>query len=433
MREDTVKVFESTEGLDELLEERIRACRIGKAKIRLEKDGAPVNGTVCVKQLSHEFDIGANCFMVGEFNDERKEELYFDYFSDCMTLATMPVYWEANEPEMGHYRFSRDSEKLYRRPPLDTCIDFCTAAGVKPKAHCLNYPISYPAWVAKDIPGVKYQLEKRMEILADRYADKVHNWEVVNEILHDNSEHPFYHDEDLVSWSFDTARRYFPENELTINGCGPEIYERYFGRRSPYYMMIERELARGTSIDSVGIQYHLFETERNIHKKTYMLDPLLQIRLLDTYETLGLPLQITEITLSAYGDSPEDDTRQAKLADYLYRLWFGTSAMEAVIYWNLIEGYAAFAPQGDMTQGENIFYGGLIHYDGTPKDAYYVIRDMFKKRYHTEKELTVTGEGELSGFFGSYEVTVKAPGIEKTVTCPLKKDLGENNVWKIKL
>ena len=65
---------------------------------------------------------------------------------------------------------------------------------------------------------------------------------------------------------------------------------------------------------------------------------------------------MTEVTIPAYSNSEEDEALQAEIIEKLYSIWFSHSNMEQIIYWNLVDGYAAFAPQGDMTAGENYYY-----------------------------------------------------------------------------
>ena len=101
--------------------------------------------------------------------------------------------------------------------------------------------------------------------------------------------------------------------------------------------------------------------------------------------------------------------------EYLYKIWFSHENVEQIIYWNLVDGYAAFAPQGDMTAGENYYYGGLLRFDMTPKPAYYTIKRLFQKEWHTEECVTPdeNGRAQFKGFYGKYDVEITACG--KTV------------------
>ena len=193
----------------------------GKVQV-LDRNGQPVSGAhLRYAQKSHDFKLGANIFMLDEMESEEKNAEYKRLFADTFNMATVPFYWNSLEPEQGKPRFAADSPKIYRRPAPDLCLDFCREHGITPKAHCLNYDgWSVPAWVPRDsVEGVKKALERRFEQLAERYRDRIEGWEVTNETLcacTDNHT-PFFYEDDFVSWSFETARRYFPRNELIIN------------------------------------------------------------------------------------------------------------------------------------------------------------------------------------------------------------------------
>lgn len=105
--------------------------------------------------------------------------------------------------------------------------------------------------------------------------------------------------------------------------------------------------------------------------------------------------------------------------------------MEQIIYWNLVDGYAAFAPQGDMTAGENYYYGGLIRFDFTPKPSYYRIKDLIEKKWHTEQEIVTdkSGNANFRGFYGKYDVEIEING--KIITKEINLSKSRKNVFEI--
>ncbi|MGN1075199.1 MAG: hypothetical protein ACI4QB_09425, partial [Eubacteriales bacterium] len=145
-------------------------------------------------------------------------------------------------------------------------------------------------------------------------------------------------------------------------------------------------------------------------------DPVPLYAHMDLYSRFGKPLQVTEVTIPAYSNEPEDEALQAEIIQNLYSIWFSHPNVEQIIYWNVPDGYAAFAPMGDMSAGENYYYGGLLRFDMTPKPAYFTIRDLFQKKWHTEETLCsdAGGTARFKGFWGTYEVTVEKDG--KAVT-----------------
>jgi len=256
---------------------------------------------------------------------------------------------------------------------------------------------------------------------------------------------PFFLEPDFVRWSFKTARKHFPANELVINeptskvlwnffGEMPDhMRQRFLGNRSQYYLMLERELAHGTPIDAVGIQYHVFAPrERAVSTAATLCDPLFLYRVLDLYGSLGLPLQITETTLPAYGEGAEDEEVQAELLRMTYSVFFSHPAMEAVIYWNLVDGYAAGGSPGEMTAGENRYRGGLLRFDMGEKPAFRELRRLFQEEWRTRCSLTTDADGRCSfrGFRGDYDAVVETNGRRVTRSFRLPRD-GADCRWTI--
>ena len=139
---------------------------------------------------------------------------------------------------------------------------------------------------------------------------------------------------------------------------------------------------------------------------------------------LGLPILITEITIPCYSPSEEDKDIQAEILTKLFEIWFSHRAVEGAIYWNLVDGYAAFAPQGDMTAGENYFYGGLIDFDFNPKPSYLAIKRLFTEKWTTSESLTTdeNGKAVCKGFYGEYEITVNGVTHKQIVSSKHKNE-----------
>lgn len=398
----------------------IELYRKGNARITVKRaDGTTVeNFAVEAEQKNHEFRFGANIFMLDELETPEKNLIYREKFAELFNLATVPFYWSDLEPEQGKPRFAADSPKIYRRPAPDLCVSYCKEKGIEPKCHCLNYSDFTPAW-ARDVTIDEHKalLEKRFREIAERYAKDIPSFEVTNETLKEKkpAAHEFFFANDFLDWSFRTADKYFPNNRLIINDYmiwNPGTYN----DRQQYYMQIERLMRDGIKhLDSVGMQFHSFflpEKEAGMASSRY--NPAVLYRLMDCYAHLGLAEQITEMTIPAYSNEAEDEEVQAELLKNLYTVFFSHPSMEAVIYWNLVDGYAAFAPQGDMTAGENKYYGGLLRFDMSEKPAYRVLKDLIHKEWHTSAQVkTENGTALLRGFYGDYELKIYADG--KTV------------------
>ncbi len=445
-REYALRYFdEQKSGMDARIRNGIETYRKGNAEIRfVSKSKLPESITVHAEQLRHAFQFGANLFMLDEFETEEKNGLYRGKFPEAFNLATLPFYWNALEPQKGGFRFGTDSPRMYRRPNADLCLAYCREKGITPKAHCLNYDYFRPVWLSDvSVEAHKAALEDHFRILAERYADAIPSWEVTNETFNvtfaahflDPAYSRFYRERDFNSWSFLTADRYFPKNHLIINdhldfGCMRSPHGEFFGERSPYYMEIERMLQNGvTHLDAIGFQFHCFfspEAEEELAVTRYNPGHLFEV--LDTYRKLGKKLQITEMTLSAFGGSPEDEEIQALLLENLYSVFFSHPAMEAVIYWNLADGYASGSSPGDMKAGENQYFGGLCRFDLSEKPAFTVLKKLVNDKWHTTLTVpAVNGTAAFRGFYGDYLLTVCADGKEIPVGFTLSEQ-GNNQL-----
>lgn len=386
------------------------------------KDGKILeNVHIKVTQKTHDFKYGADLFMLDEMPNDELNEAYKTRFAEAFNLATLPFYWTGLEPERGKTRYSANAPKLYRRPPPDLCVDWCEKNGIEPKAHILNYASVTPEWAVGDVATEKRLLVKRFRELSEHYADRIKMWEVTNETMwgadySGKNAANLYRQEDYVEWSFRTAEQFFPGNELIINEAHCRVWDGiwYQRERSPYYMQIGRAMQNGARIDAIGMQFHMFhEADKVVEATRDFYDPKRLFDVLETYAKFNRPLQITEITIPAYSTDPGDEEVQAEILRELYRIWFSARGMEAIIYWNLPDGYAAFAEPGDFTRGENAYYGGLCRFDMSPKPAYQVVKDLFAKEWRTNFERDVGGRFAFRGFHGTYELEVSSNGRTK--------------------
>ncbi len=451
-RWEVLKYFEENK---EWMEQRVRSGienhRKGDFCVTVvDAQGRPVpNARVRAELKNHAFDFGANIFMLDTLMDyscdPEKYQGYFvkgfdlsrftqydaynakykELFKGLFNLATLPFYWQDTEPEKGKFRYDQDEPHIHRRPPVSRCVEFCKENGIRMKAHCLNYDGCCGQWV-KDLQThqqVREALEERFRQCAQRYAQDIPGWEVTNEtlVLYDQpaGRTKFYFEPDFVEWSFKKAREYFPHNRLIINDNHETVWQYFLHHRSAYYMQIKQELAQGTPIDSIGMQYHFFyprEEELKMAQKFY--NPKFICEVMDLYGEFGLPMQITEVTIPSYSNDPEDEEIQAQLLKNLYSLWFSHPNMEAIVYWNLAEGY--LGPVFDMQAGENYYHGGFLRKDFTCKPAYTAVHDLIFKQWHTCVTDRADEQGNVAfrGFYGDYglEVTVGDRTVYETVT-----------------
>ncbi len=391
----------------------IEQYRKGNFRISVvDKEGKPVkNAKVVLSLKKHEFKFGANIFMLDELETKEKNEQYKKYFADTFNMATLPFYWKGLENEKGKPRYDKDSPKVYRRPAPDLCMEFCEKHGIEPREHALAYDWIFPDWV-KELPvdEAKKEFTRRCKEISERYADKIRTIEVTNECFWDcDQSSAMYNENDFVEWCFKEAERYFPYNQLVINDWTGVVWGGQPRNRHAFFMQIERALAKNARIDAIGMQYHMFyKAENEIEKTRAYYNPRYLFSIMDKYGEFNRPLQVTEVTIPSYTYEAEDEEIQAEIIRQLYRIWFSHKNMEQIIYWNLVDGYAAFAPQGDFTSGENYYRGGLLRFDMTPKPAYFAIKDLIEKEWNTQTEVVTdeNGYAYFKGFYGDYSATI---------------------------
>ena len=409
----------------ELLEgraaEAIEKHRKGYAKLRIvDGEGNPIAGkNVRVTQDTHDFKYGANIFMLDEFESPADNATYRKNFKKYFNLATVPFYWDGLEPEQGKQRYDKNSPKVYRRPAPELCVEYCEENGIDAKLHCLVYDKFTPDWLPKgDMAKMEAYYEERFRQISERFSGRLMEVEVVNELLCAygwTTQSKISEKRDIVEWAFALARKYFPEDVLVFNEGNPIINASVADYRDPYFMMLENALLKGVEIDRIGLQHHDFcgalaqndaEYENSVKKGSTMFDPCALFKGLDVFAELGLPLELTEVTVPTFGDSAEDEKLQADLLEVLYTVCFGHPSVDAVVYWNVPDGYAyALA---DRIWDENKCRGGLWHHDLTPKKSGERLWELFNKKWHTELELTTDENGyvEFRGFYGDYTAEI---------------------------
>lgn len=376
-----------------------------------DKEGNDVDsGTVVLKQVSHSFLFGCNMFLLGQFDTADQNAAYEDAFKEVFNLAVVPLYWSDMEPEPGNPRFGKESRAVYRRPPVDQCLEFCEAAGITSKGHPLVWHLFYPDWLPGDPARLRALIERRIREIAERYGERIRLWDVCNEALACGHHQAIRQVGNHLDLAFELARRYLPAsstftyNETTHNSWGALRNE-----QTPLYMLL-KDLQRRHKLDAVGLQYHLFchKPEDVEEYRNNLLNPAHLYEVMDWYARLGLPLRISEITLPGYEMVRDGEAFQAELLEKLYRIWFSHPAVQEITWWNLVDGTAAYAPR-NTDEGENYFKGGLVNYDISRKQGYEVLNRLINEEWRSDETLDyrMGAPNAFHGYYGDYEVTVR--------------------------
>lgn len=407
--------IEHKDELNERNKNGIEKYRKGNFKIKFTDDVKEIN----IRQTKHKFLFGCTGFMLNSFETPEKEPEFKKLFANLFNQAVVPFYWSDLEPEEGKVRFDRNSKNIYRRPAPDIVIDFCKEYGIEPKGHCLTWSCFVPEWLEKyGADDRKRILERRFKEISERYADIIPSFDIINESASNyvvGKERLF---EDYDAFSLELGGKYFKNNKKIINETNLAIWHNYThnqGKYMAFNMQLKEFLRMGLPIDEIGLQYHIFEKEENFENNKTFLNAKYMMEILDIFDAYNLPMHISEVTVPCYsGRLIQNEEIQAELTEILYTTWFATRNMKSIVWWNLVDGYAAYAPLGSE-QGENRYAAGLVHFDMTKKPSYNVLDRLINSEWKTNISDAVSGkEYSFKGFYGEYEIEVKtANGTKK--------------------
>ena len=148
----------------------------------------------------------------------------------------------------------------------------------------------------------------------------------------------------------------------------------------------------------------------------------------ESYAKFGRPIHFTELTVlsgehgwnrpAPWPTTPEGEQRQADYVEKLYSLLFSHPSVEAITWWDLMDGGWQGAP------------AGLIRADYSPKPAYERLMKLIKGRWWTRLDLKAdrTGKAVFRGFLGSYIIAVTSANGTQTQSFDLQP--GKQNLIK---
>lgn len=359
----------------------------------------------------------------------------------------------------------------WRRPSSDQVIDFCISKGIPVHGHPMiwgNRKWHNPNWIISDMmtpeekkemdkliveygnlnnyldsekytdayqkmsvseleakfpnytKTLKQLFEKRVVELAKYYGDRVSSWDVVNESATDYGKGVMIPGSglcksvygimpgDYTYEAFKTAGEVFSDNVLlNINdyATGPN-----------YAAQIRDLMKRGARIDIAGSQMHLFNPQQclDIAAGKEIQTPDQVWTIMNRIAETGLPIHLSEITITSPGNDDRGQKIQAIIAQNLYRLWFSCKGMMGITWWNVVDDCGA---PGEPS------VSGLFFRDMNPKQSFYALDNLINKEWKTNTTVKVAKNGDIRfrGFKGKYHITyTNQAGEEKTIEYHVK-------------
>lgn len=425
-----------TTELQQKIDQNIEKYRKANAIVKLE--GIQEGTKVRIEQLEHDFQFGANIFNFDQLGSPLLNEKYKELFGTLFNSATLPFYWKTFEPEQGkpRYRASfEDSEEYWnkqrkpweeyhwRRPAPEKIIEFCESKEIHMHGHPIiwgNTRWNHPLWVPKDsnnIEEMEQLFNKRIIEICSYYKDRIPSWDIVNESVEPVSGKPRYGvmPDDYTFKSFKLAEKTFPSSvTFCINDSWRPVYPPF----------IRDLISRGAKIDVVGLQMHIFNSQscldiadgKTVFPNNTSWKPQDVLQYLESLDSLGRPIHLSEITIPSPGNAPVDNKIQAVIARNMYRLWFSWPGIYRITWWNLVDDCGA--------PGEPL-KSGIFTRTMEPKPSFFALNNLINYEWKTSMIIRVGENGLLKfrGFKGQYRISWQDGKSKKhTAEFYLKKD-----------
>ncbi|MBR4994858.1 MAG: endo-1,4-beta-xylanase [Alistipes sp.] len=340
----------------------------------------------------------------------------------------------------------------WRRPSTDQLVEFCKEKGIRAHGHVLIWGSRrwhQPEWLQnlmtpseretfkrlfpnepnrfrdEDAMSEEYKqlshdqvaecfkeyldtlnrvFDNRIRIIAERYKSNLQSWDVVNESAADYESGGLIENHtvsktryglmpgDMDYKALMSAKKYFPEEvKLNIND---------YHLNQSYNNQISRLLERGCKIDIAGMQMHLFNPKQcvDIANGAQIQTPSQVRSTIGRLCTLGLPLHLSEITITSPSNDEKGFMIQAIIAQNLYRLWFSMENMMGITWWNVVDNCGA---KGEPSTS------GLFTRDMQAKPVYYALNNLINNEWKTSLTTKADKNGlvQFRGFKGTYRIT----------------------------
>ncbi|MEJ5250523.1 MAG: endo-1,4-beta-xylanase [Chthonomonadetes bacterium] len=375
----------------------------------VDRQGKPLAGAqVEVEQTRHAFLFGCNIFPLFSYQGEQHEK-YSKQFSALLNYATLGFYWGGYEPERG--RKGRDLQERIAR--------WCKERGIVTKGHPLVWHEVYPRWAPNSPDEAIPLLRERVREIVSQFAGLIDRWDVVNEATVSER-----FDNGVGNWvKRDGAAAVVAECLSWAREANPKAILLYndFNISPAFERLVEELIRRKAPMDAIGIQSHM-------HGGEWPLERAWQV--CETYARFGKPLHFTETTVLSgehgymrprpWPTTPDGEARQADYVEKFYTILFSHPAVEAITWWDFMDGAWQGAP------------AGLVREDLSPKPVYHRLMRLIKGKWWTKEVVRTNARGEarLRGFMGDYRVVASATTGKRTQTFSLKRG---KNEWVIRL
>lgn len=314
------------------------------------------------------FAISSFTFAQQDDREKGLKDFYDPYFP--IGVAVSPQALEGDEAKLILQHFtSMTAENAMKMGPIhpeenryywndaDKIVRFAEQHNLRLRGHTLCWHQQTPNWifvdakadtVSKDV--LLARLKNHITEVVTRYKGKIYAWDVVNEVIADDSTQ-FLRDspwlricgEEFIAKAFEYAHQADPNALLFYNDYNTVRPE----KRERIYRLLKKLLNEGVPIHGIGMQGHwsIFEpSEKNLRQA------------IERFASLGLQVQITELDVSIYrwekfqrerrpdeSDTftPELEQRQLEQYEMFFRVFRDyRDVITGVTFWNVSDRYS---------------------------------------------------------------------------------------------
>jgi endo-1,4-beta-xylanase len=284
----------------------------------------------------------------GNYGFSSDSELATRFVQDCAILVPEnELKWETLRPNPDSFDFTKG----------DWLAEFARTHGILFRGHPLVWDQQMPKWFKDKVnsQNARQVLLKHITTVVSHYAGKMHSWDVVNEAVWPEDKQPGglrntpwlqLLGPDYIDLAFRAAAEADPQALLVYNGDRldhdtPDDE----ARRVAVLKLLEGLKSRGTPVQALGIQAHLYGDKQ--------LNPRKLKAFLRDVADLGLKILITELDVVDQNLPLDINVRDRIVArvyeDYL-SIVLDEPAVIAVLTWGLSDRHtwhSGYNPRGD--------------------------------------------------------------------------------------